>query len=75
MLMGLAGDNIIAYETTDQFVGGEDLATFLSSKAMEDEMGWWHCCQCGAHNNPAVSGWTCPVCYHDKCDYCYILQR
>jgi hypothetical protein len=38
--------------------------------------GWWHCCQCGADNNPAVSGWTCPICYHDKCDYdCYILQR
>lgn len=34
--------------------------------------GWWHCCQCGADNNPAVNDWTCPVDYHDKCENCYV---
>lgn len=38
--------------------------------------GWWHCCQCGDDVNPETNSWTCPVCYHEKCDSgCYIHQR
>ena len=38
--------------------------------------GWWHCCGCGADNDPRVNDWTCPSCYHVKCyDGCYIHQQ
>lgn len=35
--------------------------------------GWWHCCMCDGVNNPAITGWECPVDHHVFCyDRCYI---
>ncbi|KAL2841345.1 hypothetical protein BJX68DRAFT_245724 [Aspergillus pseudodeflectus] len=35
-----------------------------------DMDGWWLCCHCGWQVNPALGGYRCTTCGHDRCTYC-----
>ena len=37
--------------------------------------GWWRCCECHIDINPAVHDFTCPVCSHERCNYCMEISN
>jgi hypothetical protein len=36
-------------------------------------VGWWRCCVCNNHNNPALSEGICVICGHMRASCCTTL--